>query len=309
MIEGTIVVLTGGVGGAKLVAGLADIVAPESMTAIVNTADDFTHLGLHISPDIDTLIYTLAGLANPKLGWGRADETWNFMEALTAIGGEDWFSLGDRDLAMHVERTRKLKAGEPLSAITRSLAAALGVKANIAPMTDQPVSTHVHTDSGTLAFQDYFVRQKCAPRVRSIAFTGADLASPSPRALAALRADDLAAIVIAPSNPWLSIDPILAVPGLAETLRSSAAPVVAVTPLPGGKAVKGPTAKIMEELGIPLNVQSIAAHYGSLIDGLLIDLTDPEPDGIAFARHDTIMKTHEDRVSVARAVIDLAGSL
>ncbi len=306
MSQGTVVVLTGGVGGAKLVSGRADIVAPEKLTAIVNTGDDFTHLGLRICPDIDTLIYTLAGIANPELGWGRSDESWNFMEALAALGGEDWFSLGDRDLAMHIERTRRLAEGETLSSVTRHLAEAHGIETTILPMSDQPVSTMIASSEGMLAFQDYFVRQKCEPSVEAITFNGAiDAAAPA-EALSSLKDPNLEGIVIAPSNPWLSIDPILAVPGIVTAIKESPAPVVAVTPLPGGKAIKGPTAKIMDELDMPLSVQSIADHYREIIDGLLIDATDQEPVSVNFARQNTIMIDHADKISLARAALDFA---
>jgi len=303
---GKIVVLTGGIGGAKLVLGLTRIVPPGDLTAIVNTGDDFRHLGLHVSPDIDTLLYTLSGLADPERGWGRVGETWNFMAALRAIGGEDWFMLGDADLALHVERTRAL-AGEPLSAVTRRFAQRLGIDSAIVPMSDDPVATRVTTDEGELDFQRYFVQRRCEPVLRQVRFAGAEAARPAPDALAALRAPGLSAILIAPSNPWLSVDPILAVPGMREALRAARAPIVLVTPLPGGKAVKGPTAKIMAELGLDLTAASIARHYEGLVDAIVLDDAD-DPAGIAVptARTDTMMRTLDDRIRVARAAIDLA---
>ncbi|PXA85680.1 2-phospho-L-lactate transferase [Nostoc sp. 3335mG] len=306
---GKIVVLTGGIGGAKLVLGLTRIVPPDQLTAIVNTGDDFRHLGLHISPDIDTLLYTLSGLADPERGWGRAGETWNFMAALRAIGGEDWFMLGDADLALHVERTRALKEAT-LGAVTRTFARALGIDIAIAPMSDDPVATRVVTDEGELDFQRYFVQRRCEPVLSAVRFEGAERASPSPEALTALDDPELSAILIAPSNPWLSIDPILAVPGMRQALRATGAPIVVVTPLPGGKAVKGPTAKIMAELRLDLTAASIARHYAGLADGILLDeADDPTTVAVPSAQTDTLMRSLDDRVRVARAAIDLAATI
>jgi LPPG:FO 2-phospho-L-lactate transferase len=303
--DGTVVVLTGGIGGAKLVLGLSQILTPERLTAIVNTGDDFDHLGLHVSPDIDTLLYTLSGLADKERGWGRADESWAFMEALRSVGGEDWFNLGDRDLALHVERTRRLAAGQSLGQITADFARSLGVDVRIVPMSDDPVATRVETDAGELDFQDYFVRRRCAPKVTAVRFAGAERARPSPRALQALADPRLRAILIAPSNPWLSIDPILAVPGMREALKAARAPVVLITPLPGGQAVKGPTAKIMGELGLALSAASIEDHYRGLADAFLLDVRDP-PIAALHALTDTWMNSLEDRVRVARAALELA---
>ena len=302
----SIVLLTGGIGGAKLALGL-QMLGRERVTAIVNTADDFEHLGLSISPDIDTLTYTLAGLDNRELGWGRADESWNFMAALKVLGAADWFMLGDRDLALHVERTRRLRSGESLSRVTDDFARRLGAGLAIAPMSDDPVRTMVITDRGGMTFQRYFVAERCAPVLRSVRFAGASAARPSARALAALADPSLEAIIIAPSNPWLSIDPILAVPGMREAIVAARAPVVAVTPLPGGRAVKGPTAKIMSELNLALSVESIAAHYEGLIDALLIDAADPAIV-LSHARCDTVMHDDADRIRVARATLALAGA-
>lgn len=301
----SVVVLTGGIGGAKLVLGLSQIVAPERLTAIVNTGDDFKPLGLHVSPDIDTLIYTLSGLADRERGWGRGDETWAFMDALRAIGGPDWFNLGDRDLALHVERSRRLAAGETLTAITAHFARALGVASAVLPMSDEPVATRILTDDGELEFQDYFVRRRCEPRLRAVRFAGAEEARLPAGVAQALADPALEAILIAPSNPWLSIDPILAVPGLREALRAASAPVVVITPLPGGKAVKGPTAKIMGELGIELSAASIEDHYRGLVDAVVLDQADA-PVATRHAFCDTLMHTLEDRVRVARAALDLA---
>lgn len=310
MIDGNVVLLTGGVGGAKLARGMAAVLAPEQLTMIVNTGDDFTHLGLRISPDIDTLLYSLSGLSDEVRGWGRAGETWNFMAALRQVGGEDWFQLGDADLALHVERTHRL-AGESLSAVTADFAARLGIAPRVVPMSDDPVATMVLTDEGELPFQRYFVARRCEPRLEAVRFAGAERARPAPGVLAALADPDLAAIIVAPSNPYLSIDPILAVPGLAAALRGRA-PVIAVTPVPGGKAVKGPTAKIMGELGLSVAAATVARHYGDVIDGMVIDSGDDASTlspGLAHAACDTLMTDADDRARVARAALALAARL
>jgi len=306
-MNGRIVVLTGGVGGAKLVLGLAQIVPPGRITAIVNTGDDFRHLGLAISPDIDTLLYTLSGKANAAQGWGREGETWSFMAALRSLEGADWFQLGDGDLALHVLRTAALAAGQPLSAITAGFAQGWKIGVQVLPMTDQPVATYVATDAGELAFQDYFVARRCAPVVSSIRFEGAVQARPAPGVLEAILDPETAAILIAPSNPYLSVDPILAVPGIAAALASATAPVIAVSPIVGGDSVKGPTAKLMRELNIAITPRSIATHYANILDGLVVDGRDPPGAlGIAFATADTLMHSLKDRVRVARAALDLA---
>jgi len=304
-VSGRIVVLTGGVGGAKLVLGLAQIVRPERITAVVNTGDDFTHLGLSVSPDIDTLLYTLSGKANVAQGWGREGESWSFMAALQTLGGADWFQLGDGDLALHVLRTAALARGETLSTIVAGFARSWGIGTEILPMSDHRVATVLTTDVGELAFQDYFVARRCAPVVSAIRFAGAAESVPAAGVLAALA--DAEVIVIAPSNPYLSVDPILAVPGIAAALRAALAPVVAVCPVIGGKAVKGPTAKLMAELGIEVSPRAIAAHYAGVIDGLLVDERDrPGELGVAFAQADTLMHSMEDKARVARAVMDFA---
>jgi LPPG:FO 2-phospho-L-lactate transferase len=302
---GSIVVLTGGIGGAKLVVGLSHLLPADQLTAIVNTGDDFTHLGLRISPDMDTLLYTLAGLADPEKGWGRVNETWNFMAALRAVGGADWFALGDADLALHVERTHRLAAGETLSTVSGRFAERLGVRIRMTPMTDQPVTTRLSTDEGELDFQAYFVSRRCQPKVRAIDYIGAADAQVSPGAREALQAPGLAAILIAPSNPWLSIAPILALPGMRQAIRNAGVPVVVVNPLPGGRAVKGPTAKIMAELGLELSAASIATFYDGLASAILLDDADApldRPHGFT----NTIMHDLPDRIRVARAALELA---
>ncbi|MET0179292.1 MAG: 2-phospho-L-lactate transferase [Novosphingobium sp.] len=302
-----VAVLTGGVGGAKLVEGLATCGEVSALAAIVNTGDDFRHLGLHVSPDIDTLLYTLAGLADRARGWGRADETWRFMAALGALAGPEWFRLGDADLALHVLRTHRLAGGEPLSSVTREFAHRLGVAAEVLPMSDGLVATWLDTDEGALAFQTYFVARRCEPVVRAVRFEGAATAGPAPGVSEAIgRAE---AIVVAPSNPWLSIDPVLAVPGIADALRAASAPVIAVSPLIGGKAVKGPTGKLMAELGLPADNATIAAHYAGLIDGLVHDRRDGAPPGLPARATATLMTTLDDKRRVASAALALARQL
>ena len=268
----TVVALSGGVGGAKLALGLSRVLPADELLVVCNTGDDFEHLGLCISPDIDTVAYTLAGVANREVGWGRHDETWSFMETLETLGGETWFRLGDRDLAMHVERTRRLRAGETLTAVTADLCARLGVAPRVLPMSDDPVRTRVRTDEGWIDFQEYFVRRRCEPVVHELAFHGATTARAQPEFLAALTDPATQAVVICPSNPFISIEPILAVPGVRAALADCAAPVIAVSPLIGGRAIKGPTAKMMAELGMTPSAGGVARRYGDLIDGYVCDL-------------------------------------
>jgi LPPG:FO 2-phospho-L-lactate transferase len=303
-----VVVFTGGVGGAKLVLGLSQLLPPADITAIVNTGDDFRHLGLYVSPDIDTLLYTLSQRVDPAQGWGRAGDGRQFMAALDELGGESWFTLGDGDLALHVLRSHRLAGGDSLSTVTRDFARAWDIGISILPMSDRPVRTELETDIGRLAFQRYFVEHRCRPTVRRIDFAGAGEAEPAPGVLDALAGAD--AILIAPSNPYLSIDPILAVPGMGAALRAAARPVVAVSPIVGGQAVKGPTAKLMAELGVAVSNQSIAAHYDGLIDALLIHDGDTcDAAGIAIARTDTMMHDLADRKRVAAAALALAGQV
>lgn len=305
-----IVVLTGGVGGAKLVLGLRHIVPADQIIAVVNTGDDFDHLGLSISPDIDTLLYTLSGKADREKGWGREDESWNFMAALRSLGGEDWFQLGDGDLALHILRTAKLRAGQALSKVTAQFAAAWDIGVSVLPMTDDPVATIVTTDEGDLAFQRYFVERRCMPQVSAIRFEGVRTAVAAPGVLEAITGPATSIILIAPSNPYLSIDPILSVPGISEALKNSGAPVVAISPIIGGKAVKGPTAKLMAELGQSVSLSTIARHYEGLIDGLLIDAGDDASAlGVASAATDIMMSSLADRARVAQAALALAQTL
>lgn len=309
-MSGRVTILTGGVGGAKLALGLCHAIPATDVTAIVNTGDDFTHLGLAISPDIDTLLYTLSGKANPVQGWGRADESWSFMEAVRSLGGEDWFALGDGDLALHVLRTQRLHRGDALSAIIADFAAAWQIPARILPMSDDAVATRVLTPEGELDFQHYFVRRRCVPAIQAIRFVGAQAARAAPGVIEALRDERSRAILIAPSNPFLSIDPILAIPSIRQALLQTRVPVVAVSPLVAADAVKGPTAKIMRELELEISAVTVARHYGDLLDGMLIDARDPPTAlDLPHARADTLMKTLEDRIRVARAALELADSL
>jgi LPPG:FO 2-phospho-L-lactate transferase len=311
IVEKQVLALCGGVGGAKLALGLYRLLGP-NLTVVVNTGDDFEHLGLKISPDLDTVLYTLSGLADPRRGWGRAQEAWAFMEALGALGGETWFQLGDRDLALHVHRTEWLRGGKTLSSFAAYVAQKLGIRARIVPMSDHVVRTVVVTDEGELLFQRYFVARHCDPVMRSVRFEGASQALPAPGILDLLATTSLRMIVICPSNPYLSIDPILAVPGLRQALAAAPAPAVAVSPIISGKAVKGPTAKIMKELGITVTNQSIAAHYDGLIDGLVID----EADAGDSSRLDlpvlttrTVMGSVADRERLAAETVAFAETL
>lgn len=307
---GPVVALCGGVGGAKLAVGLARALGP-ALTVVVNTGDDFEHLGLRVSPDIDSVVYALAGLSDEERGWGRAGETWQFMGSLALLGGETWFQLGDRDLAMHVERTRRLAAGETLTQATAALRRRLGVVAAVLPMTDGPLATFVSTDEGILPFQRYFVERQCAPTVKAIRFDRAEQSPATNEVLRALAAPQLAAVILCPSNPYLSIDPILAVPGLRAALDQVRAPIVAVSPIIGGQAIKGPTAKIMAELGVLVTNAEIARHYRGLIDALVIDPSDTEetPAGIPVHATPTLMRSLADRDALAAEVLAYAARL
>lgn len=303
-----VVALCGGVGGAKLALGLSKILPGDDLSVVVNTGDDFRHFGLTVCPDIDTVTYTLAGVVNEETGWGRAGETWRFMDAVRILGGEDWFNLGDLDLATHAVRTARLDAGERLATVVSDIARKLGVTADILPVSDDPLRTIVHTDEGALPFQRYFVGRRCGPKVTGIEFDGAAAARLCPEVASALEAPDLDAIVICPSNPYLSIDPMLAVPGLRERIKRSHAPVIAVSPIVGGKAIKGPLAKMMDELGLGVEPQTIADHYGELLDVMIVDQLDRNRTvrGPRIHYAQTVMRDLEDRVSLAREVLERA---
>jgi LPPG:FO 2-phospho-L-lactate transferase len=307
-----IVALAGGVGGAKLAHGLAQILPPEDLTVIVNTGDDFEHLGLYICPDLDTVCYTLAGLANPETGWGRVNETWNTIENIEKLGGPNWFRLGDQDIATHLERTRRLKGGEHLSQITKDFCKAWNIKHTILPMSDSPVRTIVDTEEGELAFQEYFVHRRCEPRVKGFRFDGVQVAEPAVGAREAIESAD--AIVICPSNPWVSIDPILKVITLIPALLPSGEgkKVIAVSPIIGGKTVKGPAAKMYAELGIEPSASAVAEHYRGLLSGFVLDTIDAKLSieiSVKTLITDTLMNNLTDCTRLAMDVLNFIGSL
>lgn len=311
-MSGHVLALSGGVGGAKLCAGLAEVLPPDRLTIAVNTGDDFEHLGLTVCPDIDSVVYALAGLNDTQRGWGVKDESWQAMAMLRALGEADWFNLGDRDLAMHIARSWRLRAGESLSNVTARLTAALGIAHAVVPMSDAPVRTQVETDEGWMDFQQWFVGQQCGPAVRAIRFAGLS-AAPSPGLAGALARDDLAAVVICPSNPFVSVDPILALDGVRAALARRKVPVVAVSPLVCGQAIKGPLAKMLADAGHPCNNSSIADHYAGLVDHLLIDEADAAEAPELRARcaavtvTATVMRSAEDRNRLAREALSAAG--
>ncbi|OGA04874.1 MAG: 2-phospho-L-lactate transferase [Betaproteobacteria bacterium RIFCSPLOWO2_02_64_14] len=304
-----IVALAGGVGGARLAVGLAAALPPRQLAIVVNTGDDFQHLGFTICPDLDTVMYTLAGVNDRIAGWGRADESWNFIDTLRELGGEIWFRLGDRDLAVHVLRTLALRDRVPLSEVTRRLALRLGVRHAILPMSETPVRTRVRTDRGELSFQDYFVRLRCRPRVRGFRFVGSRNATPPAPLRNVLRGEAVSAVVLCPSNPYLSIAPILAVPEIGAWIRRRGFPVVAVSPIVGGAAVKGPAAKLMRELGEQPSALGVVRHYGNLVDGWVIDRCDAklkpeiEREGKRVLVTDTLMTSRSKSVRLAEAAL------
>ena len=309
--------LAGGVGGAKLVDGLAGCLPAGDLTVIVNTGDDFEHLGLRICPDLDTVCYTLAGLANPDTGWGRSGETWNALGSLTQLGGPDWFRLGDRDLGTHLERTRRLHSGQALSQITREFCQAWEIRLTVLPMSDDAVPTWVYTEEGEMPFQEYFVHRQCAPRVTGFRFENVERARPALGVLESLQEADL--VVICPSNPWVSIDPILAIPGVRPSIishnRTVPHPVIAVSPLIGGQTVKGPAAKMYAELGIKPSANAVASQYGRLLTGFVLDAVDAGDEGAIQAEGvrtfvtDTLMKSPGDRRRLAREVLGFGQDL
>ncbi len=309
--SGKVVALAGGVGGARLADGLARLLPAEDLTIIVNTGDDFEHLGLSICPDLDTVCYALAGIANPATGWGRADESWQALETLGQLGGPTWFRLGDRDLGMHLERTRRKHLGQTLSQITGHFCRALGIGAQVLPMTNDSTPTWVYTKEGELPFQEYFVRRQCQPQVTGFRFSDIEMARPAPGVLVAL--DAAQRVVICPSNPWVSVDPILAVPGIRSAAEQRK--VVAISPIIGGQTVKGPAAKMFAELGIQPSARAVAEHYGSLLAGFVLDTLDQDQAieierlGIRTFVTDTWMRTVQDRVRLAEEVMRFAMTL
>lgn len=304
-----VVALAGGVGGAKLVDGLAQVLHPDQLTVIVNTGDDFKHLGLYICPDLDTVCYTLAGVANPTTGWGRIDESWISFDEIRRLGGADWFNLGDRDLATHILRTHYLEQGLLLSQITKKFCKSWGVKVSVIPMTDQRVPTIVLTKDGLeLPFQEYFVHQRCEPEVKGFRFEGCSLAKPAKGILQAIDNADL--IVFCPSNPWVSIDPILNIPGIWDHLSSKK--IIAVSPIVGGQTIKGPAAKMYRELGIVPSSVAVADTYRGLISAIVIDKQDASQVtqinawGIMTLITNSIMKNRLDCKRLAMELLDFS---
>lgn len=304
-----VVALAGGVGGAKLAEGLAQTLPPHDLTIIVNTGDDFEHFGLQICPDLDTVCYTLAGIANPATGWGRVDESWQAFETIGELGGPTWFRLGDRDLGLHLERTRRLRSGQSLAQVTHHFCQVWGIGARILPMSNDKVPTWVYTDEGELPFQEYFVHRQCHPRVSGFLFRDVEQANPTPGVIEALKESDL--VVICPSNPWVSVGPILALPGVKQAVKTSGCPVVAVSPIIGGQAVKGPAAKMYLELGIEPSALSVARHYSDLLSGFVFDQVDAEQAdairslGIQPISTHTIMNTAGDRRRLSEETLAL----
>lgn len=300
-----VVALAGGVGGAKLADGLARCLEAPDLTIVVNTGDDFDHFGLHICPDLDTVCYTLAGLANPLTGWGRQGETWNALEELKRLGAPSWFQLGDRDLATHLERTRRLQQGETLSEITQDFCRRWGVEPLVLPMSDEAVRTIVLTEEGELPFQEYFVRYRFRPAVRDFRFAGAETALAAKGVLKAIESADV--VILCPSNPFVSLDPILAVHGVREAVMKR--PVIAVSPIVAGEALKGPAAKMFHELGIPPSPAAVARHYLGFLRGMVLDVLDAEyvseieGMGVRPFVTQTVMTSIEDRRKVAESIL------
>lgn len=302
--------LAGGVGGAKLVFGLAQILSDEQLVIIGNVADDFELYGLHISPDLDTVMYTLAGVANPETGWGLSGDSWQMLDMLARYGEDTWFRLGDKDVATHLLRTHWLNQGLSLTEVTARLASGLGVRHRLLPATDDPVATMVETvEGGTLGFQDYFVRHQWQPTVRKIWFRGIEQTCVTDDVKKAL--DEADVIIFCPSNPILSIEPILSVPGVREALRTRKGVCVAVSPFIGNRAVKGPAAKLMPELGLEVSPRGVSRYYEGLLDGLVIDSSDAERGQeveIPFLATETLMVSNQDKVRLAEEILDWSGS-
>ncbi|MCA0900568.1 2-phospho-L-lactate transferase [Microbulbifer agarilyticus] len=303
-----ILALSGGVGGAKLALGLRHCLPPRQLTVVTNTADDFEHLGLSISPDLDTVMYTLAGMNDQERGWGLSGESWTNLAALEQLGGDTWFQLGDRDLATHLIRTQLRASGKNLAEVTAYLCRKLGVAVKVLPMSNDPVRTIVQTEKGEMGFQQYFVRERCEPKVSSFRFSGVESAAAHPEFLSLLRDDSLAGVVICPSNPFVSVEPMLALDGVRDALSNCHAPVIAVSPIVGGKAVKGPTAKMMQELSMPTNATAVAEYYRDILDGFVIDACDAseaqgiEAMGINTLVTPTVMQSLQDRIDLAEQV-------
>ncbi|MFT5210047.1 MAG: LPPG:FO 2-phospho-L-lactate transferase [Flavobacterium sp.] len=312
----TCLAISGGVGGAKLALGLSKLLSAEQLNIVANTGDDFSHLGYYICPDLDTVMYTLAELSNRELGWGQAGETWHFLDALERLGGDTWFRLGDRDLATHAQRTHLLNTGRSLSEVTKTICDALGIKHSIIPMSDSKIATQVHINTGEkLAFQYYFVRDRCLPKVSGFEFSGIEKSKGSPQFISSLNDKNLNCVIICPSNPFVSVDPVLKIPGVLDAMRRADAPIIAVSPIVAGIAIKGPAAKMMGELGMPETALAVAKHYQGRIDGFVIDESDAamkhdiEALGIRVLVCPTIMQTLEDRVELAESCLQFAQKL
>jgi LPPG:FO 2-phospho-L-lactate transferase len=307
------VVFAGGVGGAKLSHGMARSVGAELLTVIVNTADDLEMHGLHVSPDLDTVMYTLGGIANPETGWGIVGDTFGNFEMLQTLGMNPWFRLGDRDLAVHMTRTQLIKDGRTLSEAVAFLSGRLGIRSRILPMTNDRVRTIVDTDEGLFSFQEYFVKARWQPQVRSLIYEGAEEAEALPAAVRAIETADT--IIIAPSNLYLSIDPILSMGDVKDALLNASAPIIAVTPIISGEAVKGPAAKLMRELGEDPSASAVAEHYSDFINGFVLDERDAhlksqiEDMGVGVLVTDTLMKDDDDRARLACEVVTFADQL
>ena len=304
-----VLAIAGGVGGAKLALGLTRVLPPDALTIVVNTGDDETFHGLHVSPDLDTVMYTLAGLSDAERGWGLAGESFRTLDALTRLGADTWFRLGDIDLATHIRRTDMLRQGRSLSDATHALCASLGVAHPIVPMSDEPVRTVALTGQGELAFQDYFVRLGCEPAISGLRFDGADAARPSPGFRQAL--DDCDAILVCPSNPLVSVGPVLAVPGVFNAIEEFTGPRIAVSPIVAGEALKGPAAKMLAELGEQVSCVGVAHRYMGLIDTLVIDRADAQHvDDITHLGMrpyvtDTVMRNDDDKTRLAQELVRL----
>ncbi|HYK87323.1 MAG TPA: 2-phospho-L-lactate transferase [Acidobacteriota bacterium] len=304
-----VVALAGGVGAAKFLSGLIKVVVQEDLTVVVNTGDDFRWMGLYVCPDLDTVTYTLAGLDNPETGWGVRGDTFRCLERLLVLQGESWFRIGDLDLASHLIRTDMLQKGRTLSEATSAISMRNRIRCRILPMSDSPVPTLVRTEEGVLEFQDYFVRRKCEPRVLGFTFKDADQSQPAPGVLEALASAD--AIIVCPSNPFISIGPILAVPGVRAAVSASQATVVAVSPVIAGRAIKGPTAAMLAQLGHDVSSAGVAAIYAELIDAFLLDTRDEHLRGrisnLGLTVHtaQTLMDTEKARVDLAQAAMGM----